>query len=72
MNKEWFIEAHEVLDSYVALEVIGDVLDASISNATARTAWPKDTSIELTLSFEDACTLYDYIKQTGIFAESQM
>lgn len=72
MNKEWFIEAHEVLDSYVALENIADCLDDSINLASKQVINPYHSSVELTLAFEDACTLYDYIKQTGIFSEKQV
>lgn len=67
MNKEWFIEAHEVLDSYVALENIAGRLDSSLYEAPKRTS-----TIQLSLSYEDAYTLHEYIKQTGIFSESQM
>lgn len=68
MNKEWFLEAHETLDSYVALENIASVLDESISIASQRLDNPVSSTIELTLSFENACTLYDYIKGTGNFS----
>jgi len=69
MNKEWFLEAHEVLDGFIALDAIADVLDDSINIATRQSDDPRNSDIELTLPFEDACTLYDYIKETGHFSK---